>query len=152
MLRSKSGVARKHRAAHKNERPQSFYALLKCVFLALPATATLGALLLLAATAILLTTKDPDRYHVIVGTVLLYVTAALGGMLATLFYGRRSPVLCGIFEGVCLILLLTVPSLLFRGGTANAALSFLYRLMLLPASLVGALLGARRPRQRKHRF
>ncbi|MBE6629851.1 MAG: hypothetical protein E7624_03255 [Ruminococcaceae bacterium] len=147
----------RHRAAHKRfakekEHPQSFSALLKSVLCALPLTVLSGALLLLVTTAVLLNTADPDHYHVPAGMLLSYLTAAIGGMLATLFYGRRSPALCGFFEGVCLFLLLSVPALFLKSADGNAALSLLYRVLIFPASLVGAYLGSRKKTRRGRRF
>jgi len=135
----------------KTERPQSFSAMMKCVLCALPVTVLLGALLLLAITALLLRTKDPNRYHSLAGLVLLYLTAALGGMLATRLYERRAPLLCGLFEGVCLMLVLSLPALFLPTSFGNGALTLLMRLLILPASLGGACFCARKKKARHHR-
>ena len=148
---------RKSAAPHKrrmprNERPQSFPAMMKCVFCALPVTVLMGALLLLGATALLLRTADPNRYHTVVGVALLYLIAAIGGRNATAFYGRRAPLLCGFFEGICLMLLLSLPSLFLPSSLANGALTLLLRLLILPASIGGALFCARKRKTRHHRI
>lgn len=135
----------------KNERPQSFSAMMKCVLYALPVTVLLGALLLLGITALLLRTADPNRYHTAVGIAALYLIAAMGGMLATKLYGRRAPLLCGLFEGLCLMLVLSLPSLFLPSSFENGALTLLLRLLILPACVCGACLGARKRKMRHRR-
>ena len=126
------------------ERPQSFSAMMKCVLYALPVTVLLGALLLLGITALLLRTEDPSRYHTATGIAALYVISAMGGMLATRLYGRRAPLLCGLFEGICLMLVLSLPSLFLPSSFQNGALTLLLRLLILPACVCGAWLCARK--------
>ena len=151
MLRSKKSAAR-HPAARKTERPQSFPAMLKCVLVALLIAAILGAFFLLAATAILLNTADPTRYHAITGKILTFALALLAGMLATLLYGRHAPFLCGALVGLCLLLLLCAPLPFIKEPTSNGATALLYRLLLPLFSLVGAFLAARKKRTHKRRF
>lgn len=134
------------------ERPQSFSAMMKCVLYALPVTVLLGALLLLGITALLLRTEDPSRYHTATGTAALYVISAMGGMLATRLYGRRAPLLCGLFEGICLMLVLSLPSLFLPSSFQNGALTLLLRLLILPACVCGAWLCARKRKTRHRRI
>lgn len=150
MYSQRKGAFRAHRAPAQ-ERPQSFSAMMKCVLYALPVTVLLGALLLLGTTALLLRTADPIRYHTVAGMAALYLVAAMGGHLATRLYGRRAPALCGFFEGLCLMLLLSLPSLYFPTSFANGALTLLLRLMILPASWCGALACARKRKMRHRR-
>ena len=150
MLLQKHAALRTRRALTA-ERPQSFSAMLKCVLYALPVTVLLGALLLFGTTALLLRTADPIRYQSVVGIALLYLIAAMGGMLATRLYGRRAPLLCGLFEGICLMLLLSLPSLFFPSSFENGALTLLLRLLILPASVCGAWLSAKKRKMRHRR-
>lgn len=143
--------AMRTRRALAQERPQSFSAMMKCVLYALPVTVLLGALLLLGTTALLLRTTDPSRYHTAVGMAALYLIAAMGGHLATRLYGRRAPVLCGFFEGICLMLLLSLPSLFLPSSFENGAITLLLRLLILPACMSGAFLCARKRKRRYHR-
>lgn len=148
-------MLQKHKTAARRRRPapreddRVFPAMARSVLFALLGAIAAGLLLLLIFTAVLLSAKDPDRYRPIAGTAALYLTAAFGGMLASRFYGRRAPVLCGFFEGLCLLLLFTVLALCLKesdGG--NRALSFLLRLLVIPASLLGAWLEAKRAERR----
>ena len=120
-------TALRTRRALTAERPQSFSAMMKCVLYALPVTVLLGALLLFGLTALLLRTADPARYHTAVGLAALYLIAALGGMLANRLYGRRAPLLCGLFEGICLMLVFSLPSLFVPSSFENGALTLLLR-------------------------
>lgn len=152
MLLRKNTALRQRRALTA-ERPQSFSAMMKCVLYALPVTVLLGALLLLGSTALLLRTADPNRYHGVVGLALLYLIAAMGGHLSTRLYERRAPLLCGFFEGLCLMLVLSLPSLFLPSSFENGALTLLLRLLILPACIGGACLCARKrkPRHRRAR-
>ena len=136
---------------HKKERPQSFSAMISCVLKALPVTVLLGALFLLIATALLLSLQDPVHYRQIAGLGVLYLTAATGGAIATLFYGRRAPVLCGFFEGVCLLVMLAIPSL-FTTSTISPTLALLLRLAVVPSAMLGALVCAGKRKTRQRRF
>ena len=151
LLQRKTALRQRH--ALTAERPQSFSAMMKCVLYALPVTVLLGALLLLGTTALLLRTADPNRYHAAVGLALLYLIAAMGGHLSTRLYNRRAPLLCGLFEGICLMLVLSLPSLFLPSSFENGALTLLLRLLILPACIGGACLCARKrkPRHRRAR-
>ena len=149
MLSRRKSATRTQRV-FAQERPQSFSAMMKCVLYALPVTVLLGALLLLGTTALLLRTEDPIYYKSAVGTVALYLICAMGGHIATRFYGRRAPTLCGFFEGLCLMLLLSIPSLFVPSSLGNGVLTLLLRLLILPACMCGAYLCARK-RKKRHR-
>ena len=127
-------------------------ALMKSVLLALPVTLAIGLLLVFISTAILLSTNDPDRFRPVAGLIALYLTALLGGMLATAFYGKCSPILCGLCEGLLLCILTAIPAL-FLQQQGKGALFLLLRGALIPLSLFGALLCAKKPtkhRKRRH--
>ncbi len=146
--RKKAASARRALTA---QRPQSFSAMMKCVLCALPVTVLLGALLLLGTTALLLRTADPNRYHTAVGIAMLYLICAMGGMLATRLYDRRAPLLCGLFEGICLMLVLSLPALFLPSSLANGALTLLLRLLTVPACVCGAVFCARKRKGRRRR-
>jgi hypothetical protein len=151
MLDHEESPVRQRRARHKAERPQSFYAMMKCVLLALPFTVLLGAFVLCGCAALLLLTPNPIHYARLAGTLCLYLTAALGGMLATRLYGRRAPVLCGLTLGILLLLLLGIPTLFMLHDRTGAAATLLMRLLIPFASLSGALLAARKRKTRRHK-
>ena len=153
----------KKKAVRKRRRPQTerggapnLGSLMKCALGALPITAAVGLLLLFIATALLMTGKDPDRYHTAVGLGLLYLTAMIGGMIATRLYRRHSPLLCGLAEGVLLLFLITLAAFFLPDGWKNGTsggIAVLTRVLLFPASLCGALLAARggSPKRKKRR-
>lgn len=146
-------AARKHRsAASQGDGAPNLKSLMKCALCALPITVAVGLLLLLLATALLLLFKDPDRYHTAAGIVLLYATAFLGGMIATRLYRRRSPLLCGLAEALLLLLLITALAFCLPDGWkdhASAGVALLMRVLILPASLCGALLASRKKTQKR---
>ncbi len=144
MFNRQKSPSRQGRASRKAQRPQSPTAMMKCVLLALPFTVLLGALLLCICTALLLLTQNPIHYARVPAILCLYLTAALGGTLATRLYGRRAPVLCGLTLGLVLMLCLGIPALFLNKGSTNAAAALLMRLLIPFASLAGALFAARK--------
>ncbi len=139
-------AARRPRAAAPRIRP-----IWKSTLLALPIAAIVGLLLLLIFTALLLLGKDPNRYSAAAGLVALYLTAAVGGGVVFRLHGRSGALLCGLCAGGGMLLLFTVPPLFFGGAAASgAAKGILLRLAILPCSILGASLLARK-KQRKRR-
>ena len=146
-------AARRHRRTATEKEAITLSATMKCVLWALPITMAAGLLLLLLSTALLLSTKDPDRYHTAAALAVLYCTAFLGGLIAVRLCHRRSPLLCGACEAALLILLFTVLSLFLPDEwrhVRSGGLALLSRVLLLPASILGAFTGAKRSRA-KHR-
>ena len=139
------------RAMRKAERPQNLATMMKCVLLALPFTVLLGALLLSVCTAALLLTPNPIHYTRLSAVCCLYLTAFLCGLLATRFYGRRAPVLCGLAAGVLLALCLGLPTLFLWEDDFNAATALLLRLLIPLFSLAGALFTTRKRKTRRRR-
>jgi putative membrane protein (TIGR04086 family) len=141
-------AARRHRrTTTEKEGAISLSQTMKCVLWALPITMAVGLLLLLLSAALLLTTKDPDRYHTATALAVLYITAFSGGLIATRLCHRRSPLLCGLCEAVLLILLFTVLSLCLPDAwrhTQSGGIALLSRVLLLPATVIGAFLGAKK--------
>lgn len=153
MSKPKKKAASKHRTTEHSGAP-NLGSLMKCALCALPITAGVGLLLLLLTAALLMKTGDPNRYHTVAGLALLYLTAALGGMIATRLYRRRSPLLCGLAEGLLLLLLVTVAAFFLPSdlrGTVARGMAILSRVMLMPASLLGAMLASRPKTQRRKR-
>lgn len=153
MSTQKKKAASTHRAAERSGAP-NLGSLMKCALCALPITAGVGLLLLLLTTAILMKTADPNRYHAVAGLLLLYLTAAVGGAIATRLYRRRSPLLCGLAEGMLLLLLITAAALFLPDGLHGAparGIAILTRISLLPAALLGALIAAHRKERRRKR-
>ena len=147
-------AARRHRRnATEKEGAITLSKTMKGVLMALPITMAVSLLLLLLSAALLLTTKDPDRYHTVAALAALYITAFLGGLIATRLCHRRSPLLCGLCEAVLLILLFTLLSLCLPDEwrhTRSGGFALLTRVLLLPASMIGAFAGAKR-KKTKHR-
>ncbi|MBQ8356366.1 MAG: hypothetical protein IJX39_01000 [Clostridia bacterium] len=148
-------AARRHRrTATEQEGAPTLSALMKSVLVALPITVTVGLLLLLLSSVLLLSAKDPDRYHTGVAFTLLYLTAFIGGAIATRLQHRRAPLFCGLGEALLLLLFITVLAFCLPdawGHSMSGALALLTRLLLLPASLAGALLAARQKKKtRRH--
>ena len=151
----KKAARRGGRSPSDSENATAFPALAKSVLTALPITAALGLLLLFLATALLLLTKDPDRYHTVAALVVLYVTAFCGGAIATRLHHRRSFLLCGLLEGVLLVLLLALIALFLpdawkHGDTGARALGLRAAVILIAP--IGAFLATRQKKQkRRHR-
>ena len=153
MVHRQRKAARRYRRSANEEGAPPLFTLMKRMLTALPITVGAGLLLLFVATALLLTAKDPLRYHAPVAMALLYLTAAFGGFLATRLCGRRAPLLCGIFEGLCLLAIVAViglclPDALHRG---TGKLAWLTHGALPLCSLLGALLAARKTQKRRRR-
>lgn len=145
---------RRRRTATEKQGGFTLYDTLKRVLWALPITIAAGLLLLLLSTALLLAGKDPDRYHTAAALTVLYITAFLGGMIATRLCHRRSPLLCGLCEALLLLLTITVLSLFLPDDwkhEASGGISLLLRVLLLPAATLGAFLGARQKKPKRHR-
>ncbi len=148
---------KKRRAARRQHTASpdtvSFTSVLKSALLAMPITIACGMLLLLLATAILLMTRDPDRYHTAAGLVLIYLTALIGGAVATRMHRRHAPLFCGMAEALLLLLALLFVSLILpeSGHTYSGALHIGLHALLFPAALVGALLGAREKKIKSRR-
>jgi len=152
MLRNPKKAARRHRPAKEKAGVPTLSTTVKCVLCAFPITVGVGLLLLVLATALLLLTKDPDRYHTVTALILLYLTAFIGGAIATAFCRRRFALFCGFGEALLWILLLTLMGFClphaWRHDTAWS-IALLERLLLLPASLAGAFFAARQKKRRR---
>jgi len=131
----------------------AFPTVAKSALKALPVAAIVGSLLLFIVTALLLTLKDPAGYHVAAGIVVMCLTALTGGAAAARFHRRRVPVLCGLLEGL-LLLLLTLPAPFLLPDAWQHARSLPVTVglhaALFPLSVAGALL-ASRPQKKKRR-
>ena len=113
-------------------------------------TLAVALLLLLLSTLALLCTKDPIRHTAIVGALLLYVCAAVGGAVCTRLCGKRAALLSGLLVGVGLYLVLSLPAL-FVSGEAHRLQGLLLRAPVILAALGGAALGCREKKRRRRR-
>ena len=131
----------------------SLGSVLKSVLFAAPIALATGVLLILLAAAILSATGDPLKYHTVMGLFLIYLTALLGGTLATRLHGRRTPLLCGVMMGSLLLLLLLMLALILpnSGHEYSTAMQIGLHALLFPATVIGALLGARKKRTKGHK-
>ena len=144
---------RRHSAAGAEKNP-TLLSSLKAALISLPITLVLGLCLLLLATALLLSTKDPDRYHSTVALPILYLTALLGGMIATRIAHRHAPFVCGVSTGVLLVVLFSLLALILpdsQSAVGTGYITFFLRLVVIPASMLGAFWGAREKKQKRHR-
>lgn len=149
MQKNSKRKAWRHRPTEKSGNA-ALPTLLKSILIALPIALGAGLLLLLLCTALLLTAKDPDRYHDIAGLAVLYLTALLAGMLTTVLHGRRTPLVCGLASGGCLLLLFSLPALFVRDNEiAHVGIALLLRALLLPAATAGAVLLAKKRKKRR---
>ena len=132
----------------------AFPTVAKSALKALPFAAGVGLLLLFIVTALLLTVKDPAGYHVAAGMAVICLTALTGGGIAARFHRRRVPVLCGLAEGL-LLLLLTLPAPLLIPAAFQHARSLPVTVglhaALFPLAVAGALLASRPPKKHKRR-
>ena len=147
-VHSKKAAKRHRRTVSEKEET------IKSVLRALPVTAGIGLLLLFITAALLMQTRDPHRHHAVVGYALVYLTAFAGAFTATRINHRHAPLLCGLGEGVALLILITVAGLCLPDaltGGISAAASLLMHALLLPASLLGAFAAARQPRRKRRR-
>ena len=147
-----STLKRKKAARRHTEESVSLKTVLKSTLFALPVAALAGLFLSLIATAILLKAKNPTALATIVGRALFYLTAVILGATAVRIHKRRAPFFCGLFGGALLLCLqiaclLALPS----SGTGSTALSLLLHALILPVTMLGALLAAREKKQKRRR-
>lgn len=124
----------------------------KSTLVALPITVAIGLLFLFIAAALLMTTADPSRFHGVVGLIVAYVTALVGGLLAVRLNRRRAPLLCGIGIALLLLIFITVLGACLPASwrSENAlGIRLLMRAALFPVALIGAFWGAKVKKRRK---
>lgn len=145
MQNKKRKAARRHHAA-TDTGGYSPATVLKSAIFAFPVAILIGLLLLLLSTVLLLSTKDPNRYHAAVGALVASAVALLAGLIATRLNRRRLPLLCGLAEGAILLLVLLLLSALLPikvhifSGALNVGLHATLPLL----AVAGAMLGARK--------
>ena len=152
MLQTKQKAARRRRQSKETAGVPTLGSTVKCILIAFPITVGAGLLLLFATAALLLLTKDPDRYHTVAALILLYLTAAIGGAVATALCRRRFPLLCGLGEAALMILFTAAVGLCMPAAWRHNtpwSIALLERVLLLPASLLGAWLISRRKAKRR---
>lgn len=97
-----------------------------------------------------------ERPHVIFKPLAffsIYTSAFFGGFLSVKKNKGRDSLLCGLFCGIVTAILL---SLLFgiialASDAETTPISWLYRALIIPASMLGALIGAKSKPRRKRR-
>ena len=109
-------------------------------------------LFLLAVSFLIRNIADPvtPAFPIAMGT--LYVTSLLCGILAVRLGSSHQPWLCGIISGgILLLLCLLMRCLLTCTGVSQPINSFFSQFAVLPFSVLGAILGQKRPQIRSHR-
>ena len=145
-------IKKRHATPHESVSVKSIF---KSVFLALPIAIILGMLLLVLATALLLRSKDPNAYHTAAGLVIIYLVALLGGIITARLHHRQAPLLCGLAMGAVMLFMLVLISLILPDGSHSytPAVRFGQHALMLPCTITGALLGAKKhtvkPRHRR---
>ena len=144
--------AAKHHTAGKGEAYPTPKSILKSACFAFFIAGGIGVLLLLLSAALLLLTKNPSAYVKGVALALLYITAALTGVIATLWHKKRLPLFCGLAAGIIwLALLLPTAIFLPRAGAEATALRVGLYAAIPFFTVAGALLAARKPSAPKRR-
>ena len=147
-----STAKRKKATRRRTEESVSLKTVLKSTLFALPIAAIFGLLLSLVFTALLLKTKSPTAPTAVVGKILFYLTAAVLGAATVRMHKRRAPFFCGLCGGTLLFCLQIACLLALPDQTGGStALSLLLYVLILPATLLGALFAAREKRQKKRR-
>ena len=142
----------KHKHQTKKDGNALYPTLGKPILLSLPITLAIGMLLLLGSASLLLTTKDPGRYPAVVGPILLYLTALIGGMIAARLAHRRLPLVCGLGHGILLALTIALIALFLpqsEHASSSIGLAALTHAGVVLASLLGSVLSGRQKRRRR---
>lgn len=126
----------------------------KKLFFALILTLILGGAMLVPVTAVLLASGDPGAVLRPVTLCLSYLTALLGGMIAAKCSRGHSPLLFAALLGILLALVFLLGAVLVPKewcARPMGSISHLVRVLLVPASLLGALLATRKKKAKRHR-
>lgn len=114
-----------------------------------------SALLLLLFGWLCVTREDPEQLIGILGSVALYVSAAVGGFVAARF-NKKDGLLSGLVSGGALMLLVIVLSFILREGQERATVLNWIMFFIIPAvsafgGYVGIPSGKKRKKHRKKR-
>lgn len=146
--------AARHDASSDQE--ASFGRVLKSALFALPFAALCGLALLSVMAALAMAQADPNAVITPFSLVVLGLCSIVGGFIGSRRCGH-SHVLCGLLFGLLFSLLIWMLSLLFGDRTGNvlsmqlaSPLSWLLRAAVVGLSLLGGVLGARRPARTTH--
>lgn len=145
-----SKSAKKRRNAEKS----AFSATVMPLILSLAVTFSLGALLLLCASALLLRLSDPAPYQKPVALALLYLSAFCGGVFITKKTGKSAPLFFSLALGAALLIVMGAMTAVLPkewGSLPSATEATLTRIAVLPACVLGAMLSARKKERRKRR-
>jgi putative membrane protein (TIGR04086 family) len=137
----------------KTNAQSGFYSIFRPILLSILSTAAISVALLLAGTAAAYLTPDPTAFVTPLGYVTLFMAAFFGGFAASKI-NKREPYLTSILTGLGFILLSAVSSLALphtlSSGT-ELAVSILLRTLTLLTFPLGALVGIKASKPRKHK-
>ncbi len=112
------------------------------------------SVLLLIFSALCLMSKDPHAMIAPLSLAAIYASAFIAGMLSAKRNGSSSVLICGLLEGICFTALLWL--VFFVVGISglegeNLKNAFIWRLLIIPSSVLGALCTLKRqsPKRRK---
>lgn len=108
------------------------------------ATVALAALLILVFGRLAYGTDDPSEYSRIIGLAALYVSAFVGGLLASAFGGKS--IASSALHAALITLMLIIADVACGGLSANG---IIMKLLAPASSLLGGAACAFRPRRKK---
>ena len=125
--------------------------LLRAAVLSLLITLPLSLLLLLLAATLLLRLEDPSAATSVAGTVILFFSAIMCGLLAVRLHGRKLPLLSGTAAGLLfLFCLCSISAFLPTAAVPHSLLvSLLLHAALLPLAILGAKIGGTQKKKNK---
>lgn len=109
-----------------------------------------AVILLFIVCAVAYATEDPDSFIFPLSLCALYLSAIIGGIAAVRLSGDG--ILSGLLSGLITVILIKLLSLLpFPNSDTELSLSILCTLMILPASVVGSVIGHKRTEKNKRK-
>lgn len=113
-------------------------------------------LLLMIFSALCLTSDHPHAMITPLSLTAMYASAFIAGMCCARRNGSSSVLICGLLEGICFCALLWL--IFFAVGLSgleneNLKNAFIWRLLTIPSSVLGAICALKRPspkRRKKH--
>ena len=145
---ARKSFQRKHRSA---ENTDLFSVLLKNAALGTGISLLCAVAMMLLGSLICSRSKDPLSMIVPMGLVILYLSSLVGGIVTVRRHGEKA-LLCGALCGLFLLILFWLTSLFFQGdGAFSFFPTFLFRLLTVVFSILGAFLGQKRATHRPRR-
>ncbi len=126
--------------------------LLKNSLLGVVLSLSFGIVLLFLSTAVCYSAENPNRLILPLGLCTLYLMSIPGGFFAARKNGR-APLLCGLLCGTMLFLFFFLLSFLLPSAPSkmNLGISLLLRILVLPCTILGSLLGSKQKRLSRSR-